>query len=176
MVRAWGLVVAAAVALAACAGDDAEDRSRQPYEERSGLESTDVLEVLCDSWATDRPDRPTVNEYVRDLLMPLDLVNDGTPFAYSADDIDTSVLAACRTHGEDPAAFLAAVRNDLGLSQGSLDALTESACARYRVQQSRMAGGDWSGEDIATFVRELAADGGASLQDLRQAIDGICAD
>ena len=170
------VVVALATALAACGDDDDEGGARDPYEERSGLESSDVLDVVCEHWESGSQDHLTVTQYVRDLLLPLDMVNQGTPFTYTFDDIDVSVVAACKAHRDDPATFLRAVRDDLGLSQGSLDGLIDSACARYREQQSRIADGNWSGEDIATFIRDLASGGGASLEDLRRAVDGMCAD
>ncbi len=133
------------------------------------------MDAICDEWALDRPDQPTLNEYVHDLLRPLGLVNSPDPPAYTADEIDALVVAACRDEGDDPEAFLEMVRDGLGLSEADLDALVMSACDRYRVQQQRIARGDWSGEDIAQLIRDLAADRGVGLDELREALSGICA-
>jgi hypothetical protein len=142
--------------------------------DRAGLESEAVVDAICDGWALDQPDQPTVNEYVHDLLRPLDRVNSADPPAYTADEIDALVVEACREERDDPEAFLGMVRDGLGLSEADLDALVMSACDRYRVQQERMASGDWSGEDIAQFIRDLAADRDVGLGELREALSGIC--
>lgn len=143
--------------------------------DRAGVESEVVLDAICDSWALDHPDQPTINEYVHDLLRPLDRVNGPDPPAYTDDEIDARIAAACRDEGDDPRAFLDVVRDGLGLSEAELDALVMAACDRYRAQQQRLAQGDWSGEDIAQLVRGLAADRGVSLGDLRRALSGVCA-
>ena len=135
------LLVTVIAASVGCGGDDGEAGSTDPFAERSGLESTAVLDAICDNWEMGLPHRATVNQYVHDLLAPIELVNAGTPPDYTNPDIDTAVAADYDHHAEAPAGFLAAVRGDLGISEADLDGLVEKACARYRVQQTVMAAG-----------------------------------
>lgn len=172
----WLLVLATATSCGSDANGGGASGSGQADDlaDRAGLESEAVVDAICDGWALDQPDQPTVNEYVHDLLRPLDRVNSPDPPAYTADDIDVLVVEACRVAGSDPEAFLDMVRDGLGLSEADLDALVGSACDRYHVQQDRIARGDWSGEDIAQLIRELAADRGVGLVELQEALAGIC--
>lgn len=162
---------------AACGDDDGEASGAGQADDladRAGLEAQTVVDALCDSWARDHPDHPTINEYVHDVLHPLDLVNSSDPPSYSTDEIDALIVAACRNR--DAEAFVDTVRDGLALTEAALEALVGSACDRYGTQQQRMARGDWSGEDIAQFVRDLAADKGVDLGELREALSGICAE
>ena len=170
------LVIAAATACGSDANGGGGSGSGQAHAlaDRAGLESEAVVGAICDGWALDQPDQQTVNEYVNDLLRPLDRVNSPDPPAYTADEIDGLVVEACRVERRSPEAFLDMVRDGLGLSEADLDTLVRSACDRYGVQQDRIASGDWSGEDIAQLIRELAADRGVGLVELQEALSRIC--
>jgi len=181
------ILTLAAVALLVGCGDDGppSDTTESSQAGRSqaealvdlaGVDPSAVVDAVCANWAVDQPDRPTVNQYVRDLFLPLELVNRADPPDYTQDDIDRAVSDACRDHGDDPDAFLAGVRSGLGLSEAQLDELITGACARYRTQQEKIAAGDWSGSDLDDVIREVAVGAGFTLTGLREAISSLCAD
>ena len=140
----------------------------------AGLDATGALSTLCRGWETGHPDHQTVNAYVSDLLLPLDLLNGSNPPTYTSDDIDAVVDRACTEHPGNPAAFVDAVRTGLGLSLSDLMSRVTAACTRYREEQRRIAEGDWSGEDVDPWMVALAVSSGVDETQLRDAIETIC--
>jgi hypothetical protein len=140
----------------------------------AGLDAKSALSTLCGGWETGHPDHQTVNSYVSDLLLPLDLVNGSNPPRYTSDDIDTVVGRACTEHPGDAAAFVDAVRTGLGLSLSDLMSRVTTACTRYREEQRRIAEGDWSGEDVDPWMVALAVSSGVNETQLRSAIETLC--
>lgn len=176
-----GSIVVALVSLAGCGNDGGGEPTAtgggqaSELAERAGLDATEAARAICDAWEADSGDSASINEYVHDLFLPLDAVNSSNPPGYSTEDIDAAVTGACAVHPDDPDALLAAVRADLGITATELEAQVAAACARYEVQRERIAAGDWSGEDLADLLRQVAAGRGVELAELRSAIQGVCA-
>lgn len=171
------LTVAASVVLWSCGAGSDQPRGlgqAAKMSERAGVDGGDVVDALCQHWRMGYSDSPTVNSYIHDLLLPLDLVNSEDPPAYGQADIDAAVTAACKNELGDPEAFVDAVAADIGLTAADIEARVRAACDRYRRQQRRIARGDWSGEDLAPLIRSIAASVGLDEAGLRQAIDGVC--
>lgn len=141
----------------------------------AGIDPNAALASLCDAWALGHPDSPTVNQYVWDLLAPLELVNGADPPAFGSDEIDAAVQRGCEAHRGDPGAFLDAVLADLRLTRAELAERIVLACARYRVEQRRIAQGDWSGKDLDPAVLDVAGKAGVAEAQVRTAIEVICA-
>lgn len=141
--------------------------------DRSVLERPVVVEAVCANWRPNDRDSQTVNEYVADLLLPHTFVP-GQPPELTTDRIDVVIATACRDHRVEPDQFVAAVMAGLAISEEKLDERVEAACRRYERQRRAVAAGNWSGDDVDAFVRNIAGAYGVSLPMLRGAIGAIC--
>ena len=169
-----GAAILSALLTACSGGGSSGGGPASDLSARAGLSSELVVEAICDGWELGHPDHQTINSYVQDLLLPLELVNGSPSLRYSQDDIDAEVDAACGDHLDDPDAFVTQVLERLGLTDDDLESRVDAACRRYARQQQRIAAGDWSGEDIDDFVRDIASERGSDVAALRSAISDLC--
>ena len=160
---------------ASCSDDGSGDGQAGRLADRAGFEADEVVDAICEEWRRDDPDAATINQYVRDLLLPLALINSQQRPSYDTEDIEALVEAAC-DDGADPEALVDRVLEGLGLGEADLDRLVSAACDRYGEQLQRMARGDWSGEDLGQLIRDVAGERGVDLEELKDAITGVCAD
>jgi hypothetical protein len=164
--------------LAGCGGDDGSGAAgpgpAAELAERAGLDGDAAVGAICDGWETGQPDHPTVNQYVHDLLLPLDLIDSGDRPADTEDDIAAAVADACQEPRGEPEAFVRAVRDDLGLSEADLQARVDAACARHERQRGRITAGDSSEQDLSQFLRDFASMRGVALAQLSAAVAGVC--
>lgn len=174
---ATGLV--AVLVLSGACGDDEPAPAAPPppgagHLARSGLDQQSAVAAVCANWTLGGPDSATVNEYLFELLRSPTLVP-GAPPELTEEQVDLAVDQGCRDHPDDPTRLLGTVARQLGVTQADLDEKVVAACGRYGRQRAAVAAGNWSGDDLATLVRDVAAQARIALPELRSAIERICA-
>jgi len=185
---AWWRTAALAVALAAtagCGGGGPRTEPRTPAPDPggdvtvfdrlagAGLQPLTVVEAVCEHWGPADSERATVSQYVFGLLRSETFVP-GEPPVVTEARLDVAVRQACRDHPDEPASFLAAVTAGVGLTEADLTRRVDDACRRYEKQRRGVASGNWSGDDLAPLVREIAASRAVPLPALRAAIAQVC--
>ncbi len=140
----------------------------------SHVDQRRAVDTLCTNWQAKRGDSQSINDYVNDLLGPLDRINAGQP-APTQDAISDAVTSACATAKTDPASFANAIATKLHIPRDDLTARVVEACTRYRTRLVRdKASGYTLNKDLDPFVRGIAAQAGVDDPALRSAVDAIC--
>ena len=129
---------------------------------------------LCAAWQSSRGDSMSVNDYVNDLLAPLDRVNAGEA-VLSHEAISAAMTSACSRYRAEPAQFVASVASELQISVDDLKARVTEACSRYRSRLARDRASGYTGnKDLDPFIQRVSAHAGADGAALRRAVDDIC--
>ncbi len=138
------------------------------------IDQRQAVETLCTNWKVDRGDSQSVNDYLTDLLAPLDRVNAGDVVP-SQEQISAAIIGACNRFRQDPAKFVNAIGDTLQMSSNELRSRVTEACTRYRARLARDKASGYTGnQDLDPFIRHLANEAGADDVALRDAVDAIC--
>jgi hypothetical protein len=138
------------------------------------IDQRQVVETLCANWQVDRGDSQSVNDYLTDLLAPLDRVNAGIVFP-SQEEISAAIIGACSRFRQDPSKFVNAIGDTLPLPSIELRSRVTEACTRYRARLARDKASGYTGNhDLDPFIRHLANEAGTDDGALRDAVDLIC--